>query len=192
MTNHIEAVPCNPQVFDALLPSISDTTVISKAITQLSRHNQLTRLKTESFTSQVDDYSHLGNDQDLVLNPRCMTTLNWVEAQFKDKTIGKVICLYKSKELKCQKGKETDSQEMKQFIRQWNRLLMRNGILYCKNEIQEVICPDRNTMQLVLPKAFRKQALQGCHDDLGHLGIEQTIDLLRDQFCWPQNDGRHT
>ena len=33
-------------------------------------------------------------------------------------------------------------------------------------------------MQLVLPEALRKQALQGCHDDLGHLGIEWTIDLL--------------
>ena len=49
---------------------------------------------------------------------------------------------------------------------------MRNGILYHKNEIQEVNHPDRSTMQLVLPETFRKQALQGCHDDLGHLGIE--------------------
>ena len=40
-------------------------------------------------------------------------------------------------------------------------------------------------MQLVLPESFRKQALQGCHDDLGHLGIEWTIDLLRDHFYWP-------
>ena len=32
-------------------------------------------------------------------------------------------------------------------------------------------------MQLVLPEAFRKQVLQGCHDDLGHLEVEQTIDL---------------
>ena len=37
-------------------------------------------------------------------------------------------------------------------------------------------------MQLVLPEAFRKQALQGCHDDLSHLGVEQTIELLRDHF----------
>ena len=40
-------------------------------------------------------------------------------------------------------------------------------------------------MQLVLPKAFRKQALQGCHDDLGHLRVERTIELLRDHFYWP-------
>ena len=40
-------------------------------------------------------------------------------------------------------------------------------------------------MQLVLPESFREHALQGCHDDLGHLGIEQTIDLLRDCFYCP-------
>ena len=49
--------------------------------------------------------------------------------------------------------------------------------LYCKTEMSY---PDRSTMQLVLPEVFRKQVLQGCHDDLGHLGIEQMIDLLRD------------
>ena len=39
-------------------------------------------------------------------------------------------------------------------------------------------------MQLVLPEAFRKQELQGCYDDLDHLRVEQTIDLLRDCFYW--------
>ena len=63
---------------------------------------------------------------------------------------------------------------------------MRDGILYCENEIQEVHHPNRNTMQLVLPGSYRKQALLDCHDDLSHLGIEQTIDLLRDQFYWPR------
>ena len=41
-------------------------------------------------------------------------------------------------------------------------------------------------MQLVLPTALGLQALKGCHDDLGHLGIESTLDLLRDQFYWPR------
>ena len=85
----------------------------------------------------------------------------------------------------CQKGNETDNNEVRQFIRQQNRLFMRDGILYCKNEIQEVNHPDSNTMQLVLPEAFRNQALQGCHDILGHLRIERTIDLLRHHFYWP-------
>ena len=62
---------------------------------------------------------------------------------------------------------------------------MRDGILYCKNEIQEVYCSDRNTMQMVIPGSYRKQALQSCHDDWGYLGLERTIDLLRDWFYWP-------
>ena len=70
---------------------------------------------------------------------------------------------------------------MRQFIRQQNKLFMRGRILYHKNEIQEVNCPDRNPMQLVLPEAFGKQAL---HSDC--LRVEQTIDLLRDHFYWPR------
>ena len=59
---------------------------------------------------------------------------------------------------------------------------MRKGVLYHKAKMSSL---DRSTMQLVLPETFRKQALQGCHDDLGDLRIEQTIDLLRDCFYWP-------
>ena len=88
-----------------LLLSISDTTIISKVIIQSSRHSHLTHLEAESFASQTDDSSHLRENQYPSLNPRCMTTLDWVEAQSKDKTISNVIHLYKSKELQCQKGK---------------------------------------------------------------------------------------
>ena len=52
-------------------------------------------------------------------------------------------------------------------------------VLYHKTEMSH---PDRSTMILVLPAAFRKQALRGCHDDLSHLRIEWMIDLLRDHF----------
>ena len=57
---------------------------------------------------------------------------------------------------------------------------MRNGILYHKNDTKESDHPDWNTMQLVLPTVLRLQALKGSHDDLGHLEIERTLDLLRD------------
>ena len=59
-----------------------------------------------------------------------------------------------------------DNNEVKQFIRQYNQLFLRKGVLYYKIEMSH---PDRSTMQLVLPEAFKKQALQNCHDDLGHL-----------------------
>ena len=45
--------------------------------------------------------------------------------------------------------------------------------------------PDRNSMQLYLPKPYRKEALEGCHANVGHFGIDRTLDLLRDRFYWP-------
>ena len=115
-----------------------------------------------------------------------MTKQDWIEAQSKDQTVGEIIHLFKTKKLYCKKISENDNNEMKKSIRQCNRLFMRKGILYCKTEVQEVNCPDRSTMQLVLPETFRKQALQGYHNDLGHLGTKQMIDLLRDHFYLPR------
>ena len=95
VANHIEAIPCSPQTIDSLLPSIPDTPVVSKYITQLSRQSHLTCLEAESSISKTvskpDDSSFLGVDNDPPLNPKCMSTLDGVEAQSKDKTIGEII-----------------------------------------------------------------------------------------------------
>ena len=106
-----------------------------------------------------------------------------MRVQAKDPVIHDLIQQYGTKEL--HKGKDTDSPEMRQFLWQRGKLIMRNGILYCKNDTKESECPNQNTMQLVLPTTLRLQALKGCHDGLGHLGIERTLDLLRDRFYWP-------
>ena len=37
----------------------------------------------------------------------------------------------------------------------------------------------------MLPKSYWKQALEACHDNMGHLGIERTTSLLRDWIYWP-------
>ena len=107
--------------------------------------------------SKADDSDHLalasGQSEDK-LNPKCMTKQDSVEAQSKGKTIGEIIHLFKTKKLHCCKINEID--EMKQFIRQCNRVFMRNGILYRKSEANH---PDRSTMQLVLPEAFRKTGI---------------------------------
>ena len=49
---------------------------------------------------------------------QCMTKAAWIEAQSQDRIIGEVIQMFKAKELQNLKGKETDGQEIKQFIRQ--------------------------------------------------------------------------
>ena len=112
-----------------------------------------------------------------------MTSSERLKVQLEDPVIHDLIQWYGTKEL--HKTRDNDSLEMKQFLHQRGKLIIRNGILYCKNDTKESKCPDQNTMQLVLLTALRLQAFKGCDDDLGHLGIERTLDLLRDQFYWP-------
>ena len=75
----------------------------------------------EAESCVVETESKLGNSScpratdDPALNLKCMTTSDWIEAQSKDKIVGDIIKMYKTKEL--QKGKETDSQEIRQFLK---------------------------------------------------------------------------
>lgn len=59
---------------------------------------------------------------------------------------------------------------------------MKDGLLYrhCKKPSGEVIS------QLLLPREFREMVMKAMHDDLGHLGQERTVDLLRSRFFWPR------
>lgn len=38
---------------------------------------------------------------------------------------------------------------------------------------------------MVLPMKFRNMVLRSLHDECGHLGIERTVELLKDRFYWP-------
>ena len=83
VANHIESVSCSVQTIDSLLPSISDTPAIIKAITRLSGQSHPTNLESESSipgaATILDESSHPE------MNPKCMTKQDWVEAQSKDK-----------------------------------------------------------------------------------------------------------
>ena len=63
------------------------------------------------MVSNPDDSSHPDIAMDHQLHPKCMTDL--VEAQSNNKIISEIIQLFKAKELQCQKGKKTDSHEMR-------------------------------------------------------------------------------
>ena len=125
--DHIEAIPCSPQTIESLLPSIPDKAqIVCKAITWSSGQSHLTHISHvhQKQNQNWGNSSHPKAMDDPALNPKCMTTSDWIEAQSKDKIVGDIIKMYKAKEL--QKGKETDSQEMRQFLRQRSKLFLRN------------------------------------------------------------------
>ena len=56
-------------------------------------------------------------------------------------------------------------------------LMIADGVLYCKQQRE-----GQEVYQLILPKEYRKKALEGLHDNAGHLEVEKTLSLVRDYF----------
>lgn len=67
------------------------------------------------------------------------------------------------------------------WLKEWNICEMRNGLLYQKHLDQ-----GRVQRQLALPKDLREMVHICLHNDMGHLGVERTLDLLRSWFYWPR------
>lgn len=65
------------------------------------------------------------------------------------------------------------------MLREWNRLELLDGILYQKPQEDAQV-----SYQLVLPEELRSLALKSLHDDVGHMGLERTLDLIRARFYW--------
>ena len=142
--DYIEAIPCSPQAIESFTPPVHDSAqVVCKSMTM----------------PEIDLVSDSSCGLDPSWNPNCMNTLDWVMVQAKHPVICDLIQQYGTKEL--HKGKDTDNPEMKQFLWQRGKLIMRNGILYCKNDTKESKCPNWNTMQLVLPTTLRLQSTNG-------------------------------
>ena len=71
--------------------------------------------------------------------------------------------------------------ELGLLLREWNKLEVLNGVLYCKRQEGA-----QTHYQLVLPEALRSLILKSLHDNMDHMGTEHTLDLVRKRFYWPK------
>ncbi len=67
------------------------------------------------------------------------------------------------------------------LLRELNRLELRDDILYRRRQDGDQIL-----LQLVLPEELRSKVLTSLHNDMGHMGIDRTLDLVRSRFFWPR------
>ena len=70
--------------------------------------------------------------------------------------------------------------EMKALLRNRTHLILKHGVLYKKVRVNAT-----TKHLLVIPQSYRQRAMEGCHDQGGHLGQDRVLDLLRDRFYWP-------
>lgn len=66
--------------------------------------------------------------------------------------------------------------------REANKLAITDGVLYRKVQRQ----PGKEIHQLVLPREHVAMVLRSLHDESGHLGVDKTVELIRDRFYWPR------
>ena len=133
---------------------------------------------------QVGEFSELNENPNLIIcksaipTPKKFSNEDWVREQNLDPDIGWFIQLLKGNKVES----ELLTNDVNIMKRRKERYVLRNGLLYKK-----CVSNNRETgyLQFVLPRPFRKQALEACHDEVGHLGIERTTSLLKDRFCWP-------
>lgn len=71
--------------------------------------------------------------------------------------------------------------ELPLLLREWTKLELIDGVLFRKRRDNDAL-----SYQLVLPEELRPVVLKSLHDDMGHLGIERTLDLVRARFYWPK------
>lgn len=65
------------------------------------------------------------------------------------------------------------------MLKEWKRLELRNGLLYRTRRSE-----DDTTYQFVAPELLRSSILTCLHDNMGHMGLERTLDLVRSRFYW--------
>ena len=134
---------------------------------------------------QIGEFSGLNENPNLVIcksatpTPRKFSNEDWMREQKQDPKIGQFLLMLKGKKVEL----ESISDDVNIMKRKKGRYILRNGLLYKK-----CVSNNRETgyLQFVLPQVFCKQALEACHDEVGHLGIERTTSLLKDRFYWPK------
>ena len=79
-------------------------------------------------------------------------------------------------------GDQKTTKEGKAILWEQKKIMLHQGAIYhCHTLAREL----EEVMWFVGPMAHQVVAMNGCHRDAGHLGQQQTISLLQDQFWWP-------
>lgn len=104
--------------------------------------------------------------------------IDWASLQGEDDTIATVMKVIEGQA--DVEPVELEPIQVRNLLRVKKTLVVRDGILCRKRQTKE-----ETRYVMVLPKVQRRRALEGCHDQVGHMGRERTLSLLRDRFYWP-------
>ncbi|XP_051793644.1 uncharacterized protein LOC127530562 [Acanthochromis polyacanthus] len=111
-----------------------------------------------------------------------MSTFDWQQLQREDENLARVkeilICDLDSDTI----DKQLEQPEVVLFLRERSKLVLVDDVLYRKifNQRGEAF------LQIVVPSCLRERAFQGVRDEMGHMGIERSLELARARFYCPK------
>ena len=75
---------------------------------------------------------------------------------------------------------KTRSKTLRKLFHQFERLTLKKEVLH-----RLYISEDMEYHQLVLPQKFHSKIVRSVHNDMGHQGLEKTMELLLERVYWP-------
>jgi transposase InsO family protein len=121
-----------------------------------------------------------------LVQPNCnqdidTTTHNWEQLQREDPLLKQLIHLVKNGKKITAKEFPENSKEWQLYSKEFSHLVWHRDALHRQTKQD-----DKEHYQLILPESCRQQALHSLHDQMGHLGRDRTLHLVRDRFYWPK------
>ena len=123
-----------------------------------------------------------------------MHVTDWAEAQREDPEIEAIMdwCHLNKKKLKpwteqlvklkSRLGSKKNTQEGRSMLQNADKLTLSGGLLYYRYKPKYQI---EKVKHFIVPRAYRRTAIDGCHCGAGHQGKKRTESLISDQFWWP-------
>ena len=110
-----------------------------------------------------------------------LTLSDWTRMQLDDPMISILYQAVKNRE-KPEKHCVDSYPDLKILLRDWEKLYIKDGVLYRRSHSST----GEELSQLVLPSSQKEQLLTGLHNDLGHMGRDRTLEMVRSRYFWPR------
>ena len=109
----------------------------------------------------------------------------WVVAQREDPELDAALHWLEAKkktDLRTLLGEHATSEEGQIIWRNCQNFMVLQDALYLRSMPKG---ENEDILLFVVPKAHWTAALNGCHQDVGHQGCDNTLSLLQEHFWWP-------
>lgn len=187
----LENRPKIMSLFSILSHYLADADVLAPDIVNVICHSQLVKVSqrvdsgqlcmslVQSLSFKVTAVPESYSSDDLLSVVPVLSRVSLEEKHREDPSIRELIHQMETGEY-VPPTAQAELPEIPFFLREWIRLALINGVLFCHQHDNAA-----SSYQLVLPDELYLFALGSFNDDMSHLGIDGTLDLVRAQFCQP-------